>query len=71
MNIDDLLLDAYEGHVRFGGIRSLQRYAMSPKLPASSRVMRHFMRHQRQLENAKKSGIGDRECARRRRGQGA
>ncbi len=42
-------------------------WAVMPKKSASERVTRHFMRHQRQLQNAKNSGIGFNESQRRRR----
>jgi hypothetical protein len=67
LNIDKLFEDAYIGVAQHGGIANLTTYARSPKHSASVRVTRHFMKHQRQLENAKKSGIGERETARRRK----
>lgn len=45
----------------------LRHWATKPKSAASVRVTRHFLKHQRQLGNAAKSGIGFAETQRRRR----
>lgn len=66
MTIIELFDMAWMGHMQWDGLRNLRVYATAPKLSANARVMRHFMKHQRQMQNAAKSGIGDRETARRR-----
>lgn len=66
LSIHKLFDDAWDFAIRHGaGPRSRMEWARRPKLSASARVTRHFMKYQRQMQNAESSGHGIQERARR------
>ena len=66
LNISKLFDDAWDFAIKHGaGPQARVAWARAPKKRATERVTRHFMKHQRQLQNAKSSGHGLQERARR------
>lgn len=65
-SLEKLFDEAWDFTIKYGaGPQARMAWARRPKLTANQRVMQHFMKHQRQMQNAESSGHGLQERARR------